>query len=371
MKTNLILMTLLWLAISQLSAQKMTTHWYRPTMNEYQAMDNANYDRVIFDIENIFNNPEMIDLMIIKNPNIELFPYWNLVEWFDPMFTNKPWSMKMLDALKKRPGYWLKQTDGKNVVFWKGTKMINITEFCPKIKGKNYREFIIDSLRVILTDERFKGVFVDNLWTNIDWLAHYGNNKDIDANLDGRPDDPEILNNSFQREIRLFINDLRKIIGEDRLIIANPGNLTCLDKVDGKEFENFPDQTMGDLTNDGWNINMSYAKNGKSYNIFNARADNLFFTLCSAALRDNISVSFKQNEPWHDFYRLNLGKALGKETEIKPYVYQRQFENGLVTVNAKLAQAKIKYKNGSVRTDAVETKDENSKTKTIKQNQKK
>ncbi|MCX6798402.1 MAG: putative glycoside hydrolase, partial [Candidatus Falkowbacteria bacterium] len=297
MKT-LILMIFSLLAISQLKAQPMTEHYYLPTMGEYQALNAAKHSQAIIDLENIYNNPEMIDLIIQKNPDIKLILYWNLVEWFDPMFSDKPWSNKILTELKKRPGYWLKQANGQAVAFWPGMKMINLTGNCPKIQGKNYREFIIDKLKEVLADKRFKGIMIDNLWTNIDWLAHYGSNQSIDADLDGKPDNLGVLNTSFQREARLFVNDVRKLKGADYIIIANPGNLSCLDLINGKVFEGFPDQNLGDKTNDGWNINMAYADNGKNYNIFNARENNLFFTLCSAMLLDDVYVSYKQNEPW-------------------------------------------------------------------------
>ena len=118
--------------------------------------------------------------------------------------------------------------------------------------------------------------------------------------------------------------------------------------------ENFPDKNLGDLTNGGWDINMAYLNNGKKYNIINARKDNLFFTLCSAALADNsdnIYVSYQQNEIWRDYYDLNLGKALGKKSEIAPNIYQRKFTNGTITLNAKRGTAKVKYRDGTVRID--------------------
>lgn len=348
MKKNLIILFLLTALTASLTAQKTAILWYLPTMSEFQALSIAKHDLAILDLENIFNNNEQIDLIIAKNPDIKLLIYWNLVEWFDPMFSDKPWSIKVLAELKERPEYWLKQSDGRPVYFWPGMKMINITEKCPIVKGQNYREFILERLWPILEDKRFSGIVYDNAWTNIDWLARFNGNQDIDADLNGKADDPQVLNSAYQREVRRFIKEVGDRMGKKFIMIANPGNLSYLDILDGKIFENFPDRTLGDRHNDSWDINMAYAKNGKSYNIINARPDNLFFSLCSAMLLDEAYIAWKQNEPWHDFYHLDLGKAIDEGKEIRPNVYQRNFENGLVEVDAENSCSEIRYKNGKL-----------------------
>ncbi|MFA5163315.1 MAG: putative glycoside hydrolase [Patescibacteria group bacterium] len=350
MKKHLIFLLLILAGNSY--GQKMSVHWYLPTLDAIQAMNIAKYDLIVLDYENKFNNSESIDLIIERNSNAKILYYWNYVEWFRPMFPDKPWSIKMLAELEKRPGYWLKQTDKKPLVFWSGMEMMNITDYCPKIKGENYREFITKHLlKDIISDPRCQGIFLDNIWATLDWLGKYGKNESIDANGDGKMDSPAELNASYLREARQFIAEIRKAKGKNFIIITNPINATLLDLVDGKNMENFPDLYLGSTKNGGWDINMTYADNGKRYNIFNARADNLFFTICSAMLLDDVYVSFQQNTFWKDEYQLNLGKALGKkESEAGSQTIQkREYENGTVIVNATLGKAKIKYRNGTVR----------------------
>lgn len=338
--------------------QKMNELWLLPTLDPIQAINIAKHDLIVLDYENKFNNPENIDLILETNPNAEILYYWNHVEWFRPMFADKPWSIKMLAELEKRPEYWLKQADKKAVVFWPGMQMMNCTDYCPKVKGKNYREFITQYLLDdILSDPRCKGVYLDNIWATLDWLARYGSNKSIDANNDGKADSPAELNASYLREMRKFIATIRKAKGDDFIIITNPINATMLDLVDGKNSENFQDTNLGDMKNGGWDINMLYADNGKKYNIFNARANNLFFTMCSAMLLDNTYVSFQQNTFWNDNYDLNLGAALKKKEVVSsnPTIWQREYENGIVIVNATEGKAKIKYRDGSTRTSISPT----------------
>lgn len=347
--------------IGQLKAQT-AVHWYLPHMNAYQAQNCANYDIVIIDLENIFNNPKSIDILFERNPNLILLIYWNHVEIFNPMFKDKPWSQKMLAELKTRPKYWLKQADGKDVVFWTGMKMLNTTGYCPKEKGQTYREYVVELLTRLMDDPRYSGFFVDNLWPEINWMAQFGNNHSLDANLDGRNDAPGALNSSFQREMTQLLKDMHQIIGPDRFILANPGNTAYLNLVDGKQFENFPDINMGSTINDGWDINMAQADNGKKYNTFNARTDNLFYTICSAKLLDNIYVSYKQNTLWSADMKIDLGKALKKKVKIGS-VYKREYEQGTVYVYPKLGTAKIIYKNGFIRTDPNAKKQKAKQTK--------
>lgn len=340
------------LTLGQLSAQKAEL-WYLPKMNLFQAENIAKYDLAVLDLENMFNNPEMIDVIVEQNPDIVLLVYWNLTEWFSPiMFDDKPWSIKMLAELKKRPGYWLKQSNGQAVSFWPKMQTLNLSDNCPRVNGQNYREFIIDSLQALMKQpsfKKFQGFLIDNTWENESWLVNRDGIKDIDSDLNGRPDDLRALDISFQRGVRLFLNDLRRLVGEKGIIIINPYYPVYSPFVNGGNLEDFPFKYYGDLTNGGWDINLAYANNGKPYMIFNAREDNLFFTMCSAKLSDNIFVCYKQNEFWHDYYDLNLGKPLGTKKEIAPNIYERKFSQGILTVDAAKATAKIKYKNGQTR----------------------
>jgi len=339
------------MAGSELKAQKMAVLWLRPTLNYYQASNLANYDLIVLDFENKFNNSASIDTIIAHNPKTKILYYWNYVEWFQPMFPDKPWSIDMLAQLEKKPGYWLKQSNKKPVVFWKDMKMMNVTTHCPKIKGKTYNNFIFKPLIAdILSDPRCQGIYIDNLWKTLDWLAKFENNKSIDADNNGRPDGAEDLNLSFQREARKFLKEIRKKMGSDFLIISNPINDVFLDLVDGKNSENFPDRYLDNLKNDGWDITMKYLDNGKAYNIINARQDNLMYAMASALLFDNdVYVSWDQNTPWNKDFQLKLGAPTTKKREVKKDIYKRVFENGVITVDVVNKQASIKYKDGRIK----------------------
>lgn len=344
----------LFLALASSSyGQKMCVNWFLPTLDPIQAMNIAKFDLIVLDYENKFNNSESIDLILQNNPQAEILYYWNYVEWFRPMFPDKPWSIKMLAELEKRPEYWLKQANKKPVVFWPGMEMVNVTDRCPKVKGKSYQEFITKHLiDDILSDPRCKGIYLDNIWASLDWLAKYGQNKSIDANNDGKADNPAELNAAYLHEARKFITEIRKAKGKDFIIISNPINATLLDLLSGKNVENFQDTQLGDIKNGGWDITMTYADNGKKYNIFNSRPNNLFFTTCSALLLNDVYVSFKQNTFWNDDYDLKLGKALKKKEAVADSltIWQREYENGTVIVNATLGKAKIKYRDGTIKT---------------------
>jgi hypothetical protein len=354
MKKIIILMCWLFLS-SQLSAQHSTLLYYLPTLSVGQVSSFRGYQKFIGDPEVFFTSPDAINLLIQENPGIELFCYINPTEWFNPMFPDKPWSLKIVDFLNKVPQWWLKGTDGKRISFWPGMQTMNCSSLCPRvsINGRDitYIEFISQVfIESILKQHKFVGIIDDNLWIKIYWMGHYQHNqRGVSLRDDGLKTDSAAADQAWKRGREYFDQQIRNFAGPDFIILGNPANLSFMQECDGKMFENFPDIYVNesDTVYQAWYDNLNMAKTMKIA-IFNARADNYWFTLCSSMLLDNVSFSYMQNSPYDKKWELNLGQPNSTAFTVGAE-YCRKFQNGTVYLNPLTRSARIIYQDGTVR----------------------
>ena len=349
---KIIFFILAWLSGLSVYSQKTGELWYLPTINLYQANNLASYDLLIIDIENIFNNPTMIDQIIENNPKIKIFAYVNPVEIFDPMFSDKPWGIKLLAELKERPQWWLYQPDGQKLGAWTGMKTMDMRIDCPEIDNQKYWQWIAKKYLEVLKDPRFQGCLIDNVWgddqVGIAWLANYNGQKGFDFDNDHKADTNfQEINLSWTKGMRAFIELIRQTKGDNFIILANPGNLSYRE-VDGKQLENFPYVFHGLKGASDWEINLMIAKKFKTI-LINPDLKDYFFGACSAVLLDNAYLCVGQNALYHDYYDLALGEAQGKTKEISAGLWSRKFQNGSVFVQPKEKKSWIEYADGKKR----------------------
>lgn len=363
MKTFLILLGLIGLLSIGAAAQKTAVHWYLPTMSFEQAQQLNGFDLVIVDPEVIFNNQGSLDALRASNPNVKIFCYFNVVEWFNPMFDDKPWSKNIFAFLNEKEEWFLHGQDGQRISFWKGMQTMNCLVDCPaaKVYSKNpdeeinYINFISERfVDDILKTYHFDGVLMDNLWDKVDWIGNYGNNNGLDYglinSLDTEQEKKELLNIYWNMGLNYCLNKIKNF-DQSLTIIGNPGNLSYAPQCSGKMFENFPEIYLNeaDTIFEAWYENISNASvfsNGP--NIFNARKENYFFTLCSSMLLDNVYFSYLQNTKYEDKYQLNLGKALAS-AKINNGIYCRAYEKGILMVDPYQKKSWISYKDGRTR----------------------
>lgn len=329
--------------------------WFLPTMSLEQAKGLVPYDQIIVDPECAITSAASLDYLRANHPGIKILCYINPPEWFDPMWPDKPWSIKMLAELKKYPAWWLKGTDGKRISFWNGMYTMNCTWDCPEyeINGQKmkYIEFIADRfISDILEVYPFDGILGDNYWKESYWLGNYGqNHQGIDRDGNGKRDDAAQLNSAWRAGLSYFLGRMREFGGDDFIIIANPGHNYYAKYCDGKEYEDFPEIYLNeqDKKYQAWYENLNFAEVWDGPCIFVARKDNYFFTLCSAVLLDHVHFSDGQNRLYDQKYELHLGKprkaAVSFDTGVK-----REFENGTVYVSPP-QKAWVVYRDGRER----------------------
>ncbi len=207
--------------------------------------------------------------------------------------------------------------------------MINLSTACPRENWHRYYSWYARKLNSeVLSDTIWDGYFMDNCSPNISWVSP----NRIDINNDGKADNDQRIDMSWEKGVKRFLRRIRRSNGPDFIIIGNKGDIAYLNLLDGKMFENFPNKWLGDKWADGFAKSISNAEKTGDYTILSINSSEIEFGLASALLLDNIYLAIGQdNDQIHYQLMIDLGESLG------PYqregdIYYRQFEKGKVLV---------------------------------------
>lgn len=334
-------------------AIKSATYWTKPTLSPNEARNLAKYQMVIVDLENKFNNYQSLVLLKQLNPNLKLLCYSNPMEIFLKKYSDRPWQNKVIDEIVSQRQAWLLKTISPieregffkywfsrimgdpqfkedYAKFWNGMLMLNMSASCPKIDGKTYAEWMADKLnQEILSDPIWDGYFQDNGTGNISWTQP----KIIDIDGDQTADNDVMVDHNWKKGMDGFLNSIRYRHGSNFIIVTNKGSLDFLDVSNGKLFENFPNDYLGDRWANGWRQCLHNAQKMGPYTIFQGNRNNISFVAASALLLDNVYVAISQDDSGlFPELEIKTGKPLGKY-ETKGGIYYREYEKVSVAVD--------------------------------------
>ena len=134
--------------------------------------------------------PDQIRKLRALNPNILILTSINTVE---------NWGLP--------EDYYLHTVEGKRIEVWPGSYRLNLTKpYVAEYQAKLAYQLILDS--GLLLD----GCFFDNFFTSQSWQNHdiYGNPAQLDADEDGKPDDPAVLDAKWREGVFHELRTWRK-----------------------------------------------------------------------------------------------------------------------------------------------------------------
>lgn len=348
MKTDKIFFILV-LIISGFSYAQVKTavYWTSPIMSSNAAISMAKNDLVIVDLENLVNNYDCLEQIKKTNPKIKLICYSNPMEFFTQDIGNRPLQVSWTRSLMDNYSPWLLKTGkGQDAIFYPGMRMLNISSTCPRIDQQTYGDWMANYLLTnILNDPIWDGYFLDNGGGNISWL-YSGKGDQIDADNDFCPDVDSCLDLAWSDGIRHFLMKIRQAKGSNFILMANKGSVEFMDILDGRMFEGFPCNYLGDKRDGGWHQCLANSQKTGKYTIFQAKNNSMLeFIFASSLLIDNVYVCASQNTPKYYHLDGDLGKPLGpyKATTDKTLFY-RDFENGRVEVSPASFTGSILFK---------------------------
>ena len=307
-------------------------YWTSPIMSEENATYLAKYSLLIVDGENTVNNPQCLRQIKKINPSIKLILYSNPIELYDPMAYFRPMQTAIAKEIKEKYPQWLlKISNGEPAVFFKNMILLNMSTDCPRINGLSCAEYLAKKELDILKDSIWDGYFMDNGGRNISWVYENQNSK-IDANNDHINDIADTLDLKWEKGILKYLSLIRVGMTPNRLLLANKGSLDFMSYLDGRMFENFPNNYLGDKKADGWYKCMENSRKTGLFTIFLVKYKDINFGLASALLTDNVYLAIEQdNAGVHPELNPDLGKPLGGARMINN-IYYRLYEKGKVEV---------------------------------------
>jgi len=325
-------------AITLQAQTKYATYWVAPSMASGMAEKLCFDSLLIIDYENLINNRD--ELVEIKrlNPSIKMLLYFNPIETWEKSLNNRPLANALRTQIPKQ--YFLKRSDKKPVVFWKGMNMLNMSDNCPKVNGIKYYEYYAQWLLAEpLADPLVDGCFADNGTSTISWIDPL-----IDSDNNGRADSQTELDASWQKGMTKFFSFIRQAKGKEYIIITNKGEKFFFFVNNGVMVEKFPNDYLGSTRAGGWYQCIENARRSGPYTIFQVDFNHLEFGLASSLLLDNVYICLGQNMQIAEKLRIPTGKPLGKMYK-KGNVYCRDYELVLIEVNPEKKIGKIIPKN--------------------------
>lgn len=318
---------------------KTAAYWTSPIMRGNDIVSLAKHDLVIVDLENKFNNRKSLVELKRLNPKIKILAYSNPMEIFLTKYTSRPWQNQVIDEIILHRPEWLLTTitTEKGIkkqgyaTFWPGMVMLNMSAACPRIKREIYPKWIARKLvDEVLSDPIWDGYFQDNGTPNISW-THPG---EIDINGDLKPDRDVVVDKEWEKGMSMFLKIVHRALGPDKIIIMNKGDNSFSKYADGKFFEKFPNDYLGEKWAGGWRQSLYNAKSTGPYTIFQVNREEIMFGLASALLLDNVYLAIGQDHAgvFPELMEVNLGRVFGR-FETKGPIYSRKYEWGTVRVD--------------------------------------
>lgn len=342
-------------------------------LTEAEARQLSRWDIVIVGMEVQYTTPQYLRLMRELNPDIIILAYILSEEYPDHQYlnidSNHPY-VKLRSGIPE--GWWLKDSSGQPVVFWPGTKMLNVTPSAPLYNGERWYDYLARfASEQVMSTGIWDGIFYDVVFHDISWL----NGGNIDINRDGVAESPAVLDQAWRDGMNELMRLTRQRLGSERLIISN-GDSTPYPDLNGRFVEAFPSILDG-----GWSGAMGHyfealnkAKlpaivilNGNSTTGTASDYRQMRFTFCSTLLNNGVA-SFDHSIPrhadtwWYDEYNTYLGRPLGAAKNIlhpnkagfEPSIWRRDYENAIVLVNSTAQPRKVDLGGGFERLNGTQ-----------------
>jgi hypothetical protein len=278
--------------------------------------------------------------------------------------------------------FYLKDTNGKRIEVWPNIYRLNLTK--PKVAEFQAR-FAYE--RILKLDLMVDGCFFDNFFTTQSWLKAdiHGNRVALDANEDGLPDDPKLLDKAWREGVFNELREWRRLMPH---ALAS-GHL--FRPADRETMEIFNGDSIGFLTARVLEGERTFASLWDIYHGWYERGRKPVLMMIESAPHNQIAYGYDYrplekippltlefartyypyvrfglaltlmndgyfahefgdtwhgNDWWYDELDFNLGHPLGDARPVSPDVWRRDFTNGIALLNGTKARQTVKLEPG-------------------------
>ncbi len=315
------------------------------TLDSYSTMKTlSEFDLIVIPVEAQVYNQDFFGEIRELNEDIIILPYIATVSWNDLY-----WSDSLHQSMYRQleHDWWLTDGSGDQVSVWPGTRALNLNggwgEFLP--------HWVMSE---VLSSGYWDGIFYDEVQDSISWVG------DTDVDEDGSDDSRSEADRLWEQAYEELFANTRELIGSDYIMITNgSSNPDFAPYVNGRMFETFP--SSDDSTTDWKNATEEYLDLEEqvgypSVQVINVNTENTGESDDYQKVRYGITTTLLGNgyfafdygtedhaQLWtYDEYDVHLGApktdlqntSNPQATTVSPDIWQRDFENGKVVVNA-------------------------------------
>ena len=196
----------------------------------------ARWDIVVLDMDQSFQFPDRVREIKRINPNVKLLAYVSSSEISQSRYNGDSRSPGGKLASRIPEAWFLPRANGSRASWWPGAYLLNASTLSPSVGGQTWRTFIGPFIRdEIMSTGLWDGVFLDAAYDNV--TGFFGN--DLDPDRNGKANTPAEINSSYRNGMRELISNVRRAIGNDKIIINN-SSAVYGDISNGVLYENFP-----------------------------------------------------------------------------------------------------------------------------------
>ncbi len=314
----------------------------------------AQWDIVVLDMDQTFQFPERLREIKRINPRTMLLAYVNSSDVSEARFRGHPSSPGAKLAARVPEAWFLTRPDGSRIQWWPGSWMMNASDKCPTVNGKQWNDILGEFIRdEVMSTGAWDGVFLDSAYGDVTPFS--GTNVDIDRN--GLADTPAAVNASWRAGMTELIRKVRA--ANPDIWIINNSSAAYAHLTNGVLFENFPRYGFAGPFNelrDALRRNVRPKISSVNTNTNNQeRPDDyrlMRYGLAATLIADGY-YSFDAGDAghhrtwWYDEYDAPIGPPRGEPRLLKgtsanqPAVWAREFARGYAVVNATKAAADI------------------------------
>lgn len=331
---------------------KLANYYLGWDINSAKITELSKWNLVILSSAGYTRNPSVVSELRRLNPKITVLVYVVSQEAlsFGPTLEQGNYFKEIFETVDAN-NWWLYNGSGQRITTWPGAYWINTSNNGRLANGMRFNDWLAQrSVDRFITNGPFDGIFYDNVFDNVAWAS-----KDIDINNDGRADDPDFVNQEWQKGMTELISKTKQL-APGKIILANTNTNFYNGQMNGRMQEHFPRLQEGSWV--GAVDAMLNNNIGMSPKIFLTNSDNnnlddqfsaikkFRYTYATALLGDSF-YSFDVGDKthastwWFDEYNIHLGKSAGQpdnvldtSSALKNGVWRKEYENGTILVNS-------------------------------------
>jgi hypothetical protein len=309
----------------------------------------AKWDIVVLDMDQTYQFPDRLRQIKQINPNVKLLAYVNSSEISEARFRGAAGSPGKIMSSQIPEAWFLSKPDGSRIQWWAGNWIMNASDQCPSVNGKQWNDFLGPFIHdTIMSQGIWDGVFLDAAYDDV---TNFSGGQ-VDMNRDGLVEKPADVNAAWKRGMTELITKVRQ--SNPNILIMNNSSALYAPLTNGTLFENFPRNgfasTFSQFTK-ALSQNSSPKISALNTNTNNQEQPNNYPLmregLASALVGDGY-YSFDAGDSghfrtwWYDEYDAPIGNPSGAPRQIGgSTVWARTYSRGYAVVNASSKAAPI------------------------------